>query len=49
MKSGIPGDKQAEKLFKEATEAYTILSDPEKKKQYDQFGHSAFAGTESAR
>ena len=30
-----PGDKQAEKLFKEATEAYTILSDPEKKKLYD--------------
>ena len=40
-----PGDKQAEKLFKEATEAYTILSDPEKKKLYDQFGHSAFDGS----
>ena len=33
------GDKQAEKKFKEVTEAYTVLSDPEKKKMYDQFGH----------
>ena len=31
-----PGDKEAEKKFKEASEAYAILSDPEKKKQYDQ-------------
>ena len=37
-----PGDKEAEAKFKEATEAYTILSDPEKKKMYDQFGHAAF-------
>ena len=37
-----PGDKEAEAKFKEATEAYTILSDPEKRKQYDQFGHAAF-------
>ena len=37
-----PGDKEAEAKFKEATEAYTILSDPEKIKQYDQFGHAAF-------
>ncbi len=37
-----PGDAEAEAKFKEATEAYTILSDPAKRKQYDQFGHAAF-------
>lgn len=37
-----PGDKEAEVKFKEASEAYAILSDPEKKRQYDQFGHAAF-------
>ena len=37
-----PGDKEAEKKFKEATEAYGILSDPEKRKMYDQYGHAAF-------
>lgn len=37
-----PGDKEAEQKFKEASEAYAILSDPEKRKQYDQFGHAAF-------
>ena len=37
-----PGDKEAELKFKEATEAYGILSDPEKRQQYDQFGHAAF-------
>ena len=37
-----PGDKSAETKFKEATEAYQILSDPNKKSNYDQFGHSAF-------
>ena len=37
-----PGDAEAEAKFKEATEAYTILSDPAKRKQYDQFGHVAF-------
>src|SRR5437588_12599140 len=37
-----PGDKTAEDKFKEAAEAYEILSDPDKKAQYDRFGHSAF-------
>ncbi len=37
-----PGDKEAEKNFKEASEAYAILSDPEKKQNYDRFGHAAF-------
>lgn len=36
------GDAHAEQMFKEATEAYEVLSDPEKKKLYDQFGHAAF-------
>ena len=40
-----PGDEEAEKKFKEASEAYAILSDPEKKRQYDQYGHSAFDGS----
>jgi len=37
-----PDDKAAEERFKEITEAYAVLSDPEKKKQYDQFGDAAF-------
>ena len=36
------GDAEAEKKFKEVNEAYAILSDPQKKQQYDQFGHAAF-------
>ena len=40
-----PGDKEAEKKFKEASEAYAVLSDAEKRKQYDQFGHAAFDGS----
>ena len=38
------GDKTAEAKFKEASEAYQVLSDPKKKSSYDQFGHSAFEG-----
>ena len=39
-----PGDKKAEEKFKEASEAYGVLSDEQKKSNYDQFGHSAFQG-----
>jgi len=39
-----PGDKEAEAKFKEASEAYAILSDPDKRRKYDQFGHAAFEG-----
>ncbi|MFI3200523.1 MAG: molecular chaperone DnaJ [Eubacteriales bacterium] len=39
-----PGDAEAEKKFKEASEAYAVLSDVDKKRQYDQFGHAAFEG-----
>ncbi len=40
-----PGDAEAEKKFKEAGEAYDVLSDKEKRKLYDQFGHAAFDQT----
>ena len=39
-----PGDKTAEANFKKAAEAYEVLSDPDKKSRYDQFGHGAFEG-----
>jgi molecular chaperone DnaJ len=37
-----PGDQEAEANFKKAAEAYEVLSDPQKKAQYDQYGHAAF-------
>lgn len=39
-----PGDKEAEEKFKEAAEAYEVLSDENKRARYDQFGHAAFEG-----
>ncbi|MDG1572307.1 molecular chaperone DnaJ [Robiginitalea sp. M366] len=39
-----PGDSKAEEMFKKAAEAYEVLSDPDKKARYDQYGHAAFEG-----
>ena len=39
-----PGDKKAEDAFKEAAEAYAIVSDPEKRSLYDRFGHAGVSG-----
>ncbi len=44
-----PGDKKAEDKFKEASEAYGILSDTEKKQNYDNFGHAAFENSGAGR
>ena len=39
-----PGDKEAEEKFKEAAEAYDVLSNPDKRARYDQFGHAGMSG-----
>lgn len=43
-----PGDKEAEERFKEAAEAYSVLSDSDKRARYDRFGHQGVAGTGAA-
>ncbi len=43
-----PDDKEAERKFKEAAEAYEVLSNPDKKARYDQFGHSGLGGQQGA-
>jgi len=43
-----PGDKEAEEKFKEAAEAYDVLSNPDKRSRYDQFGHAGATATETA-
>ena len=43
-----PGDKEAEEKFKEAAEAYEVLSDADKKAKYDRYGHQAFGPVQVA-
>ena len=43
-----PGDRSAEEKFKEAAEAYSVLGDPQKRAQYDRFGHSSVSGSGGA-
>ena len=44
----VSTEENAAEKFKECQEAYAVLSDPEKRKQYDQFGHAAFSGANGA-
>ena len=43
-----PGDKEAEEKFKEAAEAYDVLSNPDKRAKYDQFGHCLLYTSDAA-